>query len=248
MHFAALCFHFPPLRRQSPELDERTSARQRGGQQGTARDEISEGGKKEEDLNKCERQPNYFFFCLWIIRGATYLILTSRENDGKRIKRGRKWRRNRRRTERGINEGGGERRHGKAALTNTLGELKPDDGEAARSSSMRASWTATHLLYRQQRCSLITSWRDKRGEGRRVVVGGCREEEEGEKESARTPMLSSWALPAGGGGDETVPTLLPEERSWPGRRRGGKRGEREGRGGRHSQRNSGRNRLEKKYI
>ncbi len=67
-----------------------------------------------------------------------------------------------RQAERGINEWGGERRQGKATLTHTHSErvretwVKPDDGEAARSSRMRASWTATHLLYRPQRCSLIT--------------------------------------------------------------------------------------------
>jgi len=98
--------------------------------------------------------------------------------------------------------------------------VKPDDSKAARSSRMRASWTATHLLYRPQRCSLITLWRDKRGWER-------------ERELPCAPLE-----PCPLGEEETNSSsalTLPEEKSWPGRRRGGKRGEREGRGGRTAQ-------------
>ena len=48
-----------------------------------------------------------------------------------------------------------------------------------------------------------------------------------ERARERAPMRSSWALPAGGGGDGgTAPALshLPEEKSWPGRRREGGEG------------------------
>lgn len=60
--------------------------------------------------------------------------------------------------ERGINERGGDRWQEKATLTEREREtwMKLDNTEEAHSSRMSASWTATHLLYRPQSCSLIT--------------------------------------------------------------------------------------------
>lgn len=99
-------------------------------------------------------------------RGAGGETAERKEQDRTRNKREKAQRgtesAHQRQAERGINERGGERRQGKATLTYTHRErvretwVKLDVGKEARSSRMRASWTATHLLYRPQRCSLIT--------------------------------------------------------------------------------------------
>lgn len=131
MHFAALCFHFPPLcpPRSGARHTRLSQGEGRAARENEERDKW--GGKKEEKTTgQTSRQANtkaLFFFFLCAIKGVTYLLARGEDEESNNGKAGRTRRKrekaqrgtestHQRQAERGINERGGERRQGKVTL------------------------------------------------------------------------------------------------------------------------------------
>lgn len=245
MHFAALCFHFPSLclpesraRHTRPSQGEGRAARENKEKDKWGRkEEKTISQTSEQDNTKkafvCNKRSNLPYPSWWRRRGEAQkekrLSGKNKKQEGEGSER--HWVHSRKAGKK-RNQWEGRREEGNSDThTEWVREtwVKPDDSKAAHSSRMRASWTATHLLYRQQRCSPITLWRDRRGWERKS---------EWERERRESELPCAPLEPCLLGEEETNRSgalALPEEKSWPGRRRGGKRGVREGRGGHTAQ-------------